>query len=78
MTLDSIALRIENFRRYLPLAYSPLNWFSFALLGVERGRLSFLVRYVFPELVVRPAPFGGLRLALNPLDPTHLRDLGAA
>jgi FkbM family methyltransferase len=72
MTLDSIALRLKNVRRYLPLAYSPLNWFSFAVLGVARGQLSFLVRYVFPELVVRPAPLGGLRLALNPLDPIHM------
>jgi FkbM family methyltransferase len=72
MTFAPIANRLNNVRRYLPLAYSPADWFSLALLGVARGRLSFLAQHLFPELVVRPALFGGLRLALNPLDPSHV------
>jgi FkbM family methyltransferase len=71
MTFESISARLNNVRKYLPLAYSPLDWFSFAVLGVARGRLSFLTRHLFPELVVRPAFLGGLKVALNPLDPTH-------
>jgi FkbM family methyltransferase len=67
-----IASRLENARRYLPLAYSPLDQLSLALLGVARGRLSFLVRRFYPELVVRPALLCGLRLALNPSDQTHV------
>jgi FkbM family methyltransferase len=73
MTFAPIASRLKNAGRYLPLAYSPLDWFSFALLGVARGRLSFLVRHLFSgRLNIRPALFGGLRLALNPLDLTHI------
>jgi FkbM family methyltransferase len=69
---DSIGARLNNLRRYLPLAYSPVDWFSFAVLGVARGRLSFLTRHLFPELVVRPAALGGLKVALNPMDPSHI------
>ena len=72
MTFAPIASRFKNLGRYLPLAYSPLNWFSFAVLGIARGRLSFLARNLFPQLVVRPTPLGGLRLALNPSDWTHI------
>jgi FkbM family methyltransferase len=65
--------RLNNVRMYLPLAYSQLDWFSFAILGVApRGRWSFLTRHLFPELVVRPARLGGLRLALDPSDVTHI------
>jgi hypothetical protein len=73
MTFDSIGARLNNVRRFLALSYSPLDWFSFAALGVsgKRGRLSFLTRHVFPELVVRPALLGGLKVALNPVDPSH-------
>jgi FkbM family methyltransferase len=56
----------------LALAYSPLDWFSLAVLAVGRGRLLFLTRYLFPEVVVRPALLGGLWLALNPSDSTHV------
>ena len=62
----------KSVRQYLPLAYSPVDWFSLALLGMGRGRLSFVVR-PFPELVVRPSVLGGLRLALAPLDGTHMQ-----
>ena len=73
MTFNSISARLNNVRRYLALPYSPLDWFSFAALGVsgKRGRLSFLTRDIFPELVVRPALLGGLKVALNPVDPSH-------
>ena len=73
MTFASIASGFKNARRYLPLAYSPLDWFSLALLGIVRARrLSFFARHLLPELVIRPAPLGGLRLALNPLDLIHM------
>jgi FkbM family methyltransferase len=73
MTFASIASGLKNARRYLPLAYSPLDWFSLALLGIARARrLSFFARHLLPELVIRPAPLGGLRLALNPLDLIHM------
>ena len=72
MVFAPIAGRLKNVGRYLPLAYSPLNWFSFALLGAAQGRLSFLFRDEFSQLVVRPARLGGLRLALNPSDWTHI------
>jgi FkbM family methyltransferase len=67
-----IVASLNNVRRYLPLAYSPLDWLSFTVLGMGRGRLSFLTRHLFPELVVRPALLGGLKVALNPLDPSHI------
>lgn len=67
-----IASRLEKASRYLPLAHSPWDRPSLALLGVARGQLSFLVRRFYPELVVRPAPLSGLRLAINPVDPTHV------
>jgi hypothetical protein len=41
-------------------------------LKIRRGPLLWLRRLYFPELVVRPAVFGGLRLALNPWDRTHM------
>src|SRR5262245_5384182 len=79
MTFASIGRRLKQVRRYMILARSPLNWFSFAVLGVARGHpfdspgpLSFLGRRLFPELVVRPALLRGLRLALNPSDLTHM------
>jgi FkbM family methyltransferase len=72
MTFAPLASSFKNVSRYLPLAYSPLDWFSFALLGVARGRLSLLARDLFPQLIVRPAVLGGLRLALNPSDGTHI------
>lgn len=64
--------RLEKVRRYLALAYSPQDWLSFTVLAAARGRLSFLARHLVPELVVRPALFGGLRLALNPSDLAHV------
>src|SRR6516165_9019304 len=70
MTFASIA-RLDRARRHLALAYSPLDWPSFALLALARGRLSFLARRLFPEMIVRPALLGGLRLAVDPLDWTH-------
>jgi FkbM family methyltransferase len=72
MTWPSITRRLKNVRRYLPLAYSPRDSFSFAVLGIARGRFSVLGRHLFRELIVRPGLLGGLRLALNPLDPTHV------
>jgi FkbM family methyltransferase len=73
MKFESIGARLNNVRRYLPLAYAPLDWFPFAVLGAApRGRLSFLTRHLFPELVVRPSPLGGLKVALNPVDPSHI------
>src|SRR5262249_51144247 len=48
----------------------------FVVLGLARGHirgpLLFLRRRFFPELVIRPRLLGGLRLALNPWDPTHM------
>jgi FkbM family methyltransferase len=70
MSFTPVASHFRDAQRFLGLAYSPLNWFSFAVLGAA-CRWSFLVRYLFPELVVRPALLGGLRLALNPLDLCH-------
>jgi FkbM family methyltransferase len=73
MTFGPIGARLNNVRRYLPLAYSPLDWLSFAVLGgAPRGRLSFLTRHLFPEVVVRPALLGGLKMALSPVDPSHI------
>jgi hypothetical protein len=79
LTLASIGRRIKQVQGYVGLARSPLNWFSFAVLGIARGHtfdsagpLSFLGRHLFPELVVRPAILGGLRLALDPSDLTHM------
>lgn len=72
MTFASIGRRLKKVGGYMGLARSPLNWFSFAVLGVALSRLSFLVRRLFPELIVRPALLGGLRLALNPSDSTHM------
>jgi FkbM family methyltransferase len=46
------------------------------VLGLTRGYLPgplvFLRRLYSSELIVRPASFGGLRLALNPWDKTHM------
>ncbi len=76
MTPASIYRRLKQVRTDMGLARSPLNWFSFAVLGLARGYLPrplrWLRRLYFPELVVRPAVFGGLRLALNPWDRTHM------
>jgi FkbM family methyltransferase len=72
-TIGSIGARVSNVRRYLPLVSSPWDWFSFAVLGMApRGRLSFLTRHLFPQLVVRPAPLGGLKVALSPVDQSHI------
>jgi FkbM family methyltransferase len=71
MTFASISW-LKRARSYLALAYSPLDWPSFALLRLAQGRLSFLARQLFPELVIRPARLGGLKLILNPLDQTHM------
>lgn len=71
MAYDVIGGRFSKVRRYLQLSYSPLDWFPFAVLGVAR-RVPFVTRRVFPELVVRPAPLGGLKMALNPLDMSHI------
>ena len=77
--VHAIRARLLQIGRYMSLARSPLDWFSFGVLGVARGHsfdspgpLSFLGRLLFPELVVRPALLGGLRLALNPSDLTHM------
>ena len=76
MTFTSIYRRLKRVRGYMGLARSPLNWFSFAVLGMapfnSPGLRSFFGRHLFPELIVRPALLGGLRLALNPSDPTHI------
>jgi FkbM family methyltransferase len=79
LTLASIGRRVKQVWGYMGLAHSPVNWFSFAVLGMARGHpfnsagpLSFLGRHLFPELVVRPVLLGGLRLALDPSDLTHM------
>jgi FkbM family methyltransferase len=68
MTPASIYRRLH---KYSSLARSPLDWFPFAVLGAASS--PFLARVPFPEtLVLRPALLGGLRLALNPSDPSHI------
>jgi FkbM family methyltransferase len=73
MIFNAFGAHLNKSRRYLPLAYSRSDWFSFAVLGsAPRGRFSFVTRQLFPELVVRPSLLGGLKVALNPADPSHI------
>ena len=73
MIFDALGAHLKRSRRYLPLAYSRSDWLSFALLGAApRGRFSFVTRQFFPELVVRPGLLGGLKVALNPADRSHI------
>jgi FkbM family methyltransferase len=73
MIFNSISTHLNKSRKYLPLAYSRLDWPSFAVLGAApRGRWSFLTRQLIPELVVRPGLLGGMKVALNPADPSHV------
>jgi hypothetical protein len=66
MTPASIYRRLKQVGTDMSLARSPLNWFSFAVLGLTRGYLPgplvFLHRLYSSELIVRPASFDGLRL----------------
>jgi FkbM family methyltransferase len=70
----SIYRRLKQFSADTGLVRSPLDWLSFTVLMLARSRLPtllFLGR-LFPELVVRPPLLGGLRLALNPWDASHM------
>jgi FkbM family methyltransferase len=79
MKLANTGRRLRQIRQYAALGYSPLDSARLAVLGVARGHpfaskdiWSWVGRTLFPELVVRPAMLGGLRLSLDPSDVTHM------
>jgi FkbM family methyltransferase len=79
MKFRNVGRRLSEIRRYMALGRSPRDWAALSVLGIARGHpfsssdiFSSVGRRFFPELVVRPTRLGGLRLALDPSDVTHL------
>lgn len=79
MKFSNVRQRLRQIGRHVRLARSPLDLPAFAALGIARGHpfdspgaLSAIGRRLFPELVLRPKGLGGLAVAVDPRDVTHM------